>query len=746
MLLTDSELLEALERLGLVDGARIPELKEARRKGTRTLPEILTDKNLVTEAQIDVARRFAAINPLSAGAGFAKYRLGKELGRGGMGVVYEAEDQTLGRRVALKIFAGAGELERFEQEARLLARLRHPGIVTIYDFGSENSIPFIAMELIDGQPLDEVIAGMCRRAKPSPLSDRLRDDLRARVEIVRGVAEAVHAAHAAGVIHRDVKPGNVLIDPALRPHVTDFGLAREVAARTRLTADGSTLGTPAYMAPEQARGEAVEAPADIYGLGVILYELLTLRPPFEGSSIPMLIMQVSDDEPRSPSSLVPGLDRALEAVCLKAISKRPSARYATAQDLALDLGRWLAGESVLARPPGVADSTLRFLRRRGLLVGGAAAVMAVIVLLALLVSRPAYLEYELATPGAVVEVDGRAVATGARLKPGPHRVVVRLDGFRTLDETLTFTAGQTVARRFELVRPAGQMQIKPLPDGLHLRLRGPDLSYDGVTPWGPTSVPPGRYEIEIWGPGRSRVVMGIDIADRATWSMTETLPSAVWWSRETAEMDETPVLIDVNGDGVPDLFVPAKDGRLHALSGKTGDVLWSVSLGAPRATDPGLVFTAPGGGPAIAQGMNDGRLFVFDAKSGSLLCGFQMRSTVYAANRFKDLTGDGLDELLFATNDATIGCVEPVKGSPPRLPWIKTHDGEIAYSAPLYVELPRRGRRSSSRRAMRSTCTSRLTAACAAGLSCGRVRRRCSRRMSTDRRGRRRSSAAAMER
>jgi tetratricopeptide (TPR) repeat protein len=277
---------------------------------------------------------------------FGDYEIRRELGRGGMGVVYEARQMTLNRPVALKmiragVLAGGDDLRRFQNEAEAVAMLDHSGIVPVHEVGEHAGQRYFSMKLVSGGSL----AGRL---------DAYRDDARAAARLVAEAAEAVHHAHQRGILHRDLKPANVLIDEQGHPHITDFGLARRVGDDSELTESGAILGTPAYMAPEQASGHraAVTTASDIYGLGAVLYAVLAGRAPFGGESVVETLDAVRNRPPEPPSRLNVNVPRDLEIICLKCLEKEPSRRYATARDLAEDLRRWLAGEPIAARPVG----------------------------------------------------------------------------------------------------------------------------------------------------------------------------------------------------------------------------------------------------------------------------------------------------------------------------------------------------------------------------------------------------------
>src|SRR4029077_18786105 len=271
------------------------------------------------------------------------YELLEEVGRGGQGVVFRARQKTLNRIVALKVislgqWASKEHLKRFRREAEAAAKLEHPGIVPIHDVGERDGSCYFSMKFVEGGQLDEVV-------RRTPMS------IRQAAELIAKVARTVHYAHEHGILHRDIKPGNILLDRNGEPHLTDFGLARLAEADSTVTGTLEVLGTPSYMAPEQAAGNnaAVRSNTDVYGLGAVLYQLLTGQPPFAGGTTYETIRLLLDIEPRPPRLLNPKIDRDLSTICLKCLEKDPKRRYSSALALTEDLERCLKHQPIRAR-------------------------------------------------------------------------------------------------------------------------------------------------------------------------------------------------------------------------------------------------------------------------------------------------------------------------------------------------------------------------------------------------------------
>ena len=303
------------------------------------LDVLLPSSSSGSEAGTAAARPWTAQPPHLSG-----YEVQDELGRGGMGVVYRAWDQRLHRPVAIKMllagdFARPDERERFEREAEAAAGLRHANIVQVYQVGDLEGRPYFTMEFVEGGSLAEKLAGAPLAGGPAAM-------------LLATLAEAVQAAHDRGIVHRDLKPGNVLLTDDGTPKIADFGLARRLDDGAGLTRSGIPLGTPNYMAPEQALGltHSIGPAADVYALGAILYEALTGRPPFRADTTAETLRQVVEQEPTPPSRWNATVPRDLEVICLKCLRKEPHRRYPSAAALAADLRRFERGEPITARP------------------------------------------------------------------------------------------------------------------------------------------------------------------------------------------------------------------------------------------------------------------------------------------------------------------------------------------------------------------------------------------------------------
>ena len=338
---------------------------------------------------------------------FGDYEIVSEIASGGMGVVYAARQISLNRRVALKMiltpFARPEQIRRFQAEAEHAATLEHPNIVPIYDSGSIHGVPYFSMKLIQGRGLNEEL----RRLVLNP---------RKGVAIMATIARAVHFAHARGILHRDLKPANILIDEQGVPYVGDFGISKRVGTTDGMTREGAVIGTPYYMAPEQASGvsAALTTSADVYGLGAIFYEILTLRAPFYDADPDDILRKVKSEDPAAPRTLRAGVNRDLETICLKCLEKSPARRYPSAEALACDLERWLQNEPIAARPHSRVERAVKWARRRPAVACSAGLA----VLLALLVLGFSWHSQNLVHRADLAKIEERRLAAAVAVDAG----------------------------------------------------------------------------------------------------------------------------------------------------------------------------------------------------------------------------------------------------------------------------------------------------------------------------------------
>jgi WD40 repeat protein/tRNA A-37 threonylcarbamoyl transferase component Bud32 len=413
----------------------------------------------------------AAVMPLGMVRYIGDYELLEEIARGGMGVVYKARQISLNRTVAVKMIlagqlASEADVQRFRIEAEAAAGLDHPNIVPIYEVGEHQGQHYFSMKFIEG----------CNLGAHLP---RLPKDPRAAAGLLATIARAVHHAHQRGILHRDLKPGNILLDGQGEPHVTDFGLARRLHAETSLSPTGAVVGTPSYMAPEQAAAQKrLTVAADVYSLGAVLYALLTGRPPFDAETPLDTLLLVWEKEPERPRSINPAIDVDLETICLKCRYKEPAGRYESAAALADDLERWQCGEPIEARPVGQAERLWRWCRRNRA-VTALAAGMAAALVLGTLVSVLFALQ---ASANADHEREARGEAEQARTQAtqkahDEEKARAKAEQERDAKEKALLKAeGLRLAARAEIIRPTNPGQSLLLAVEAARRYRGLDAN------------------------------------------------------------------------------------------------------------------------------------------------------------------------------------------------------------------------------------------------------------------------------
>ncbi len=533
---------------------------------------------------------------------FGDYELLEEIARGGMGVVFKARQLSLNRLVALKMIRSdylmsPDIVRRFRTEAEAAASLDHPNIVPIFEIGEHEGQYYYSMKLVEGRNLAREL-----RRRHSPL----RCDRRRAVGFTARLARAVQYAHQRGVLHRDLKPSNILLDAQDEPQIADFGLAKRLDEAEALTLTGMGLGTPSYMAPEQAGGRTKHftTAVDVYSLGAILYELLTGQPPFRGETPLETLQQVLANEPRRPSVVAPGLDADLETICLKALSKNPAHRFSSPDALAEDLERWLEGKPVLARPVGLLEQGWRWCKRNPALAGAVLTVTVTLIAASVISLRMAVVadrERDKARTAQALEAEQRqrAETQTAETRDRLARASVA-NGVRLLNEGDYFSALLWLVDALQLDRnnPSGErdhrVRIASVLRNCPTLLR---LWTPGV-----------RGATARFSPDGDWIAVSGEADTARVWDVEKGGPV----SPALRHGGSSPIALLVFRPGRPELFTV----------GLQGAKLWDVSSGRllHSFVQPRLrAINLSKDGEYFASGSYEGALAVWEVESGSLV-------------------------------------------------------------------------------------------------------------------------------
>ncbi len=599
---------------------------------------------------------------------FSHFELFEELGRGGMGIVYRACDLGTGRIVALKVLQAhhlsvPDLVQRFRAEVRAVTSLDHPHVLPVHEVGEHDGIPFFCMKLTTGGSLAQRIGDYL--GKPTPIARLLS-------KIARGVAHA----HERCILHRDLKPGNILLDAAGEPYVCDFGLAKWIEDDRNLTITHAVLGTPHYIAPEQANGQkGLSTAVDIYSLGAILYELLTGRPPFVGQSIIETLRLASENTPERPSSLARNIPRDLETICLKCLERDPAARYPTASALADDLDNWLLGKPIFARPVGAAEQLWRWARRNPLPASLIASIALLLAITAVGATIAAF---------RIEHARGFAVAEQEKATSRLHESLLA----QAQVSLLTGQAGQRI-KTLAALREAAAIQPSLTVRNLAIQaLALSDLEIDARSwPIGPSSRPSRAFDSTL-----------THIAEEAEKGVLRVL--------RLDDVREVARLVDASRMQVPlERIVFSPDDRTVAARHQDGTVnVWDIasekrrfSLAAaaiPKAPWYATNFAFSPDGTKIAIAAPHGGVFIHDASSGEEIARLP-GTAVYRALAFSpdgnQLAAAGYDQALLELWDVpsrTIRCQLDIPATAYSIAWNGRGDelaaGSFDYSIYLF--------------------------------------------------------------